>query len=94
MFCNCFAAWIAYLENLTTRVAFKEEIEKKTHLEIIRSNCKSGKDHGDWLESLAVLCEDGLESADEINFVPRFWDVTVGSPALSDGSEMRPLQMS
>jgi len=92
MFCNCFAAWIAYLENLTTRVAFEEEIEKKTNFKIIQSNCN--KDHGEWLKNLAVLCGDGLESADKIKFVPIFWEVTVGPPALSDGSEMRPLQMS
>ena len=59
-------AWITYLESLSSRKTFEEELETKTKaLSINASSC--GKSC-QWAKKVTKPCKDGLQKADSILF--------------------------
>jgi len=63
---NAVIAWITYLESLSSRRAFEEELETKT--KALTYNASSFGRSCQWLKKVTKSCKDGLKIADSILF--------------------------
>jgi len=64
---NAMIAWTTYLESLSSRKPFEEELETKTKA-LIGSDGSVCRNFCPWLKKVAKTCKDGLKIADSILF--------------------------
>jgi hypothetical protein len=63
---NAMTTWTTYLESLSSRKSFEEELGTMTYA-IVFIGCGGGGLH-DWLNVIARKCKDSLRIADSISF--------------------------